>query len=199
MSPYSSGLLRGHWGCLWGLWIKSVDAEPQEWTTNINWISRYLWISRGTFSAKNSEKSPHRSPVRGRFEVSLWVRSLNKASAFFFSCCILHRVTFDRDISRVCCITVTPHVCHCASNHQQSATCSDYQQISYKSFVSLAHCVVIHLTKGHDAENFPCYDVIKALDAPYWQSLSVMVPKITSTQQPDHLFTLLFRFLTNMI
>ena len=70
------------------------------------WTTLYctLSISRGIISPKNTEKTPHSSPVRTRYGWLLWVHSLNEVVAFFFSYCGQNRVIIDHDISRDCVI-----------------------------------------------------------------------------------------------
>ena len=65
-----------------------------------------LSIYRGIYSPKHPEKIPLSSPLRAMYVVSFWVHNLNKLSACFHSYCAQYRVRFDRDISRVCSISL---------------------------------------------------------------------------------------------
>ena len=87
-NPYVSGLF-----CTCGVIVIQCVLD----------ISRYLFLI-------NSHKMSRGSPIRTRYGVSLWIHSMKKVFYFFFSCCVLHQVIFDRDITRCLCRYYCPQI-----------------------------------------------------------------------------------------
>ena len=60
-----------------------------------------LSIYRGHLSSYNSRKTPYRSPVRARYEVSFVSANLTEVLSLQLLCCVHYSILFNRDMSSV--------------------------------------------------------------------------------------------------